>query len=305
MNDKGHPDSEAWSAFWAQNAHGGRGADSTGCLPQRWAAIEEAQRAVWSGFAEDLPKGARLLDLATGDGRILGWLAAERDDLSLVGVDLAPILPPSPAGATTQGGVAMEDLPFADRSFAAVTSQFGFEYGDIPRVAREVARVLQPSGRVGLLVHRGDGPILAHNLARKEQIEWAIAERATIAKAKSVLASGGGFQAAHDQVARVVAEGAKLYGQGSPAWEIPEAVRRSIVMGSRAGTQSVIETLDAIAYQANNEIGRIDSLARACAAADDRDALLSAMAAAGLQLKNDKPIGERSGRAFADFLEFA
>lgn len=49
-------DAAAWSDFWAANAGGSAG----GCLPQRWAAIEEAQRAAWRGFIADLPEGAAL-----------------------------------------------------------------------------------------------------------------------------------------------------------------------------------------------------------------------------------------------------
>lgn len=61
----------------------------------------------------------------------------------------------------------MESLPFRDGEFAAVISQLGFEYGEVAKVAAEAARVLAPAGKVGLMVHRGDGPILEHSLARR------------------------------------------------------------------------------------------------------------------------------------------
>jgi len=132
-------DRTAWSDFWANNA----GSTAGGCLPTRSAEIEAAQRASWAEFVADLPKGATVLDLATGDGRVLGWMRAERDDLKLLGIDFAPDLPPPPESTETRGGIAMEELPVEDYSHAAIVSQFGFEYGDVAAIAAEVARVLQ------------------------------------------------------------------------------------------------------------------------------------------------------------------
>ena len=180
-------DAKAWGDFWANNSGGG----GAGCLPERWAAIEEAQRAAWRDFVNQLPEAARILDLATGDGRVLRWMREERADLTLTGIDLAPALPPAPLGTETRGGVAMEDVPFADDSFDAVVSQFGFEYGESAKVAGEITRVLAPGGKVGLMVHRGDGPILEHNRTRARAIEWALGEVDVVnAVAKALEAPG-------------------------------------------------------------------------------------------------------------------
>lgn len=310
MSGTQRDDQAAWNDFWAHNARGGakRGgaAEGGGCLPARWKAIADAQRAAWLDFVADLPNGAAALDLATGDGRVLRWMRAERSDLDLTGVDLAPQLPPAPAGTRMRAGVAMEELPFPDDNFHAVGSQFGFEYGDIEAAVGEIARVLRPSGKVGLMVHRGDGPILEHNKARREQIGWALGEKKLAGQAKQALTAGpGGAQRAHDLAAEGAREGARRFGESSPGWEIPEAIRRSVIMGNRAGIQSVVETIAAIEAQAANEIGRIDSLERACAVADDREALSAAFAGHGLTLRGESEIAEPSGRAFADFLIFA
>ena len=295
-------DAAAWSDFWAANAGAGQG----GCLPQRWAAIEEAQRAAWRDFVTPLPQGAAVLDLATGDGRVLGWMHAERPDLALTGIDLAPDLPAPPEGTTTRGGVAMEALPFGDSEFAAVVSQFGFEYGDVAQVATEIARVLAADGRVGLMVHRGDGPILEHNLARRAAIDWVLGEQRLAQIIRQALdAPNGGPDVAAQVAAAVGIVGSRRFGEDSPGWEIPEALRRAVLMGMQAGRDAILATIAEIEARAANETGRIASLERACGVADQREALTVAFAAHGLTLKGTQDICEPSGRALASFLTFS
>lgn len=288
-----------WDDFWADNAGGG------GCLPAGWVEIEHAQVAAWRGLATGLPQAGKVLDLATGDGRVLHWLRGARPDLSLNGIDLAPALPPAPAGTQVQGGVAMEAVPFADGNFDAVVSQFGFEYGDTPKVAAEIARVLGPGGKVALMVHRGDGPILEHNKKRRSELLWALREKAVGRKVRASLAQGaGGFGKAVRLAAKIADQGAAKFGKTSPAWEIPEAIRRSCLMGERSGAGSVTGTIEMIEGKAKNELGRIQSLTNACANADRRDAVHAAFAAHGLSHRETSAIREPSGRAFADFITF-
>ena len=304
MTDRTDP----WGDFWAQNARarpGQASPDGGGCLPARWAAIEDAQRSAWQSFVGPLPNKARLLDLATGDGRVLRWIRDNRGDLSLTGTDLAPTLPEAPEGTRTQGGIAMEDLPFEPDSFEAVTSQFGFEYGDTRAGAEQVARVLAPGGLVGLLVHRGDGPILEHNRARRDQIGWVLRDKRLMEATRQALSAPQGAQQAHDTAAAAAREGAERFGSTSPAWEIAEAVRRTIVMGARSGVQSIVDTIGSIERHATNEVGRIDSLEGACRVADAREKLTGHFAAHGLALQSTEPVREPSGRAFGDFLTFA
>jgi SAM-dependent methyltransferase len=295
-------DAAAWSDFWAANAEATQG----GCLPKRWAAIEDAQRAAWRDFIAVPPEGARVLDLATGDGRVLGWMRAERGDLALEGIDLAPDLPVPPEGTSTRGGVAMEDLPFENDSFAAVVSQFGFEYGDIAKVAAEISRVLAPGGTVGLMVHRGDGPILEHNLARRAAIDWVLGEqKLTQVLATALDASNGGPDVAAQVAAAVGLVGARKFGEDSPAWDIPEALRRAILLGKQAGRDSIRATIAEIEQRAGNEMGRIASLEGACTTADRREDLSACFAAHGLTLRAEQDICEPSGRALASFLTFS
>lgn len=298
MSDKPQ-DEKAWSEFWARNARKGGG----GCMPQRWVGIEQAQKAAWKEFIASVEGKPRVLDLATGDGRVLYWLMQMRPGITATGTDLAPQLPPPPPGADIRAGVAMENLPFADDSFDIVTSQFGFEYGETSLAAAEIARVIVPGGKVGLMIHRSDGPILEHNAVRRAQILWLLEESGLFETVSAAFDAGGdGSGAAIDKAQRIRGEGMKLWGKGSVGWEIPEAVHRTLLYGANGPRAKLLGTLELIEREARNEIGRIESLAHACQTADKRDSLLADLNTAGLQLENEVSVDEPSGRAFAAFL---
>ena len=284
----------AWHRFWNGQPRGG---GASGCLPARWAPIDAAQAKAWAQFAEQLPTGARVLDLATGDGRVLAMLRRGRPDIEGVGVDFAPRLPAPPPGVALHGGVRMEELPFGDDSFTAVTSQFGFEYGNVAATAVEIARVVRSDGLIGLLVHRGDGPILAHNLARSEQIDFALSgpviEQADLSPDR--------YEATLRDCTDRVRAAVERFGEGGVAWEIAEAFRRSILIVPDLGPDQAGIALSRISEEASGERARIASLAAACVAADDREGLHAAFEAAHLELVSRTSVTAEE-KAFADML---
>ena len=294
----------AWSEFWALNK--GSGQDG-GCLPSGYQGIHQAQQAGWSAYAKTLPKGARVLDLATGDGRVMAWLMAARRDLKVMGCDMAPQLPNPPRGAKVKAGVEMERLPYPDARFATLTSQFGFEYGDTAKVAAEAARVLKADGELAILTHRQDGPILAHNLKRREQIRWAIEEQDLPAIAKNSLQLRVGARAhVPPAIAHAPQQGAETHGAQSAAWEIAEAIRQTLAMGARDHPANVAALIDTIVSRAHNELGRIASLEAACATTADEAGFVGAIEAAGFETLERTPITEApGGSAFADFRRFS
>ncbi|GAA4051648.1 class I SAM-dependent methyltransferase [Parerythrobacter jejuensis] len=289
----------AWGDFWAQQ--GGQGGG--GCLPEGYRSIDAVQQSAWRDFAKRLPRGCALLDLATGDGRVMAWLMGTRRDLKPTGVDLAPQLPPAPRGAKVKAGVAMEALPFPDGRFNAVTSQFGFEYGNVAQIAAEIARVAKPGALIGLMSHRLDGPILAHNAARREQLYWALVEKDVVGIAKRSLAlRQAGLAPMPPEIPQTVAEGQKRFGPQSVGWEIAEAVRRTLIMGARDHPANIAATLDTIAGRAANEIGRIDSLESACRTTADQAGLDAAFEGARLDLLEKTELRDRDEAIpFADF----
>ncbi|GAB5348107.1 class I SAM-dependent methyltransferase [Alteriqipengyuania sp. 357] len=297
MTDK----AAAWNDFWARHGPGG----ATGCLPARWQSVYSRLESTWQTFAATLPERACVLDLATGDARVLNWMGRERTDLVRMGVDLSPDLPPPPPGIEIHAGVAMEDLPFADDSLDAIVSQFGVEYGDTPKVASEIARVADADASMAFVIHREDGAILSHNLARVAQIRWVLDEIGLIDATRAAIAQEAPpWEEATAMVTARVAEGRQRYGDHSAGWEIPEAIRRSLLMGARAGdtAQGVAELLGRIEVQARNELARIASLEEACRTTGARDSFLGAFDDVGLELTDNEELHDAAGRLFAEML---
>jgi SAM-dependent methyltransferase len=150
---------EAWSAFWRDPASGQqcvRGAPDITLVMQRH----------WSQFAASLPPDARVLDLGCGAGAASGAVVAARPDLHLTGIDFATVPSSRNARITLLSDTPMEQLGFADASFDAVVSQFGYEYGRTHKTARQLARVLAPEAKFSFIVHHAGSTVVATNRAR-------------------------------------------------------------------------------------------------------------------------------------------
>ena len=105
----------------------------------------------------DVRPGLRVLDVATGTGNVA--LRAAAAGAQVVGLDLTPELFDEARRRAEHQQVVVdwvagdaEELPFEDASFDRVLSVFGAQFA--PRhavVARELARVTRPGGRIGLV----------------------------------------------------------------------------------------------------------------------------------------------------------
>jgi len=145
------------------------------------AKFKEAQRQGWAHFAPlesvttptaarlvkfaGVQSGQRVLDVACGTGVVA--ITAARIGANATGLDLTPELLER---ARENSGVAevdvdwregdVEALPFQDRAFDVVLSQFGHMFAPRPEVAiREMLRVLKV-GRHDRVLHLASG--IAH-----------------------------------------------------------------------------------------------------------------------------------------------
>jgi ubiquinone/menaquinone biosynthesis C-methylase UbiE len=118
--------------------------------------------------AADLPRGARVLDVACGRGACLyPALEAVGPEGHVTGIDLAPGMVEALGAELAARGVAnaevavgdAEALEFPDASFDAVLAGFMVFFAPDPdRVLAEFARVLRPGGTVALSIFDGDTP---------------------------------------------------------------------------------------------------------------------------------------------------
>lgn len=277
---KSKRETDPWAEFWSRSRPAGEG----GCLPHALQRIDDAETAAWQDFAAKLPRRGRVLDLATGDGVVLKKIARIRQDLNLLGVDSSPSLPQPPKGISLRAGVPLEKLPFPDRSFDGVTSQFGFEYSNTDQAAAEVGRVLRPRGRFQFVMHRSEGPILKHNLPRREALLWVLSsgflERAKdIVRARKVAAVP-----TPTLFADASREADHLFPRQGAGRELLEAIIITLNRGRNSPTRTSLEVLRELEEKARNEVGRIDSLRRAACDRKRIEVISKGLVAHGLQV---------------------
>lgn len=155
-----------WSTFWQEF-----------CLenvPHERCYIPGDGRHVvdrhWAHFADVLPEGAQVIDIACGAGVVGRTLLSRRSDLRVTGVDWADVPITPVANLTIHPWVSMEALPFGDTCFDAAVSLFGIEYGNIEQTARELERVLKAGARFSFLVHHKESEILREGSMRRRAV---------------------------------------------------------------------------------------------------------------------------------------
>lgn len=151
----------AWDSFWRYDRlssfHAAPGAPNYG------PPVADG----WRKFFDILPQGARLIDLATGNGAIAVLAVEAGKGFAVTGADLAAV---EPTAFVTRNraeldqihflpGTPAEALPLPDASMDAVVSQYGVEYSDLDRSLPEAARVLAPGGRLRFACHAAEGVI--------------------------------------------------------------------------------------------------------------------------------------------------
>lgn len=179
MNPMGADDANARDRAWATYWRSGALASCQGAMQDSYGG---RLRQWWRAFFADLPDGARVLDIGTGNGAVLhiaAELARERDRrFELHGIDSAAIEPLAALGergallgeATFHARTGAERTGFGDASFDAITGQYALEYSATEHSVPELARVARPGARIAFVLHREDSVVAARMRQQLEQI---------------------------------------------------------------------------------------------------------------------------------------
>ncbi|WP_294122842.1 class I SAM-dependent methyltransferase [Sphingomonas sp.] len=154
----------AWTEFWNEQK------EAAGCC----ASAPEIRRPItrhWTGFAQSLVAGSHVLDLACGTGAAGRALVAANPSLCVTGIDFAMVPACREPQIEILPAIKMEQLPFADGSFDAAVSQFGFEYGAVDMASVELARVLRRGAPFSLLVHHSAGRIAKDSINHRQALQ--------------------------------------------------------------------------------------------------------------------------------------
>lgn len=206
-----------WTRYWSHGA-------SHSCGGSYGNRYEGALAAFWRAAFQALAPGARVLDIATGNGALpqllldfdqAGQLTCDAVDLAALAPAWFDQLPPARrAQLRFHGGQAAETLPFADGSFDLVMSQYGLEYTDLARTVPELLRVCAAGGKVCLVCHHAQARpvLLAHtelaHLAWLQQTQGLLdtgaamiepMARASSAEGRASLAGDGAANAVRDR----------------------------------------------------------------------------------------------------------
>ena len=294
---------DPWASYWSQLGP----AQTSVCLPEGGQGIDSVLDRIWREFAAMLPRGARVLDLATGNGIVLQRLRSARKDLQAAGVDSSPVLPPAPPGIRLMPGKAMEALPFADRSFDAITSQFGIEYGDTRRIAAEVARTATRGALLRFVVHHHDSAVVSHNLGRREALVWAARESGLLERALRLSAARRTAPIPTPPSFRSALEEARRLFPGQPvAVEFAAAIAQCLDGAGPAGpvADESIGSLQTLKARSDDEIGRIDALTKAARDGEGIARIVEDFGEAGLPVTEPRLLCERNDpRPFAWLLD--
>jgi len=164
-----------WSRYWSHGA-------AHSCGGSYGNRYEGALADVWRAAFAALAPGARLLDIATGNGplpRLLldfdagGTSSCDAVDLAaLAPAWVGDLAPDQRARVRFHGNQPAETLPFATASFDVVMSQYGLEYTDLARTVPELLRVLKPDGQVHLVLHHAQARPVVLAQAELEHLAW-------------------------------------------------------------------------------------------------------------------------------------
>ena len=299
MDETGSLD-EAWARYWRSNRLASCGGE--GGRPYQPAIV-----AHWDGLLDTLPSPVRLLDLCCGNGALalhaLRRLRARGVTAVVTAVDRAPIDParwlPTErddlAAIHFHGGVAAENLPFAENAFTAVLGQYALEYTDVARTLEACRRVLAPGGTLAFVLHAREGITVRAAAAQGEAVARLFALGYFPAADRLAAAAGRGG-ARREEAARLFAAkdralAALACGPVEPAMyaNVRDVVRDALAHLGRVPVDVVRAKIAEVAEHVADHAARTGALLSAARGRDEIRSLFAPLPSWGFRFLGDCP----------------
>lgn len=150
-------DKNPWSEYWQKGAF-------AAFLDQKSQLQNYQMRKFWFERMEEAEPKQPILDVATGNGAVVQWLAEYAEQkgkkFDLVGIDSAAIKPLNDK-LKLYGGTPYETFTLSgNKKIGTVVSHYGLEYGDMHRGLAHLHKSLKRGGGVIALVHSEDSVIV-------------------------------------------------------------------------------------------------------------------------------------------------
>ena len=159
-------------------------------------------REFWERQFATLAEGARIVDLATGNGAVAllaaEFSAAHNRGFRIDALDRAPIQPEKDLDSAEaarawlgsvrfRGGAPNESTGLESDCVDMVTAQYGFEYGDPSASARELMRILKPGGRIAFITHHANSVVVREASEGLEQHRLCLRQEQLLTRARQVV----------------------------------------------------------------------------------------------------------------------
>lgn len=313
-----------WSDFWQQGFVTTFGPG----MPDNY---QGATADFWRAQLESLDNGARILDIACGNGAIAIIAAAVSKetgkDFHITACDLADIHE-NVAGSDEinelrgtikfHSKVANEKLPFKPGSFDLVVSHYGVEYGDLPHSISEIRRVLAPGGSFVALAHHSDSPLLQAARSESKAYIWVLKELNLLGRVRayfSALGNPKNQQELQDAMIKArplstsVNEGVAAMKQRLPnsdcAKQIHAAINHLAQGAARVESRHRLRTLNAVAQEFDFASDRLKDMVRAGLDDSSIDKLKSLAVTSAFGNVFCQPFNDENGKLLAWHIELS
>jgi ubiquinone/menaquinone biosynthesis C-methylase UbiE len=276
----------AWSLYWSQDR-------LHSCVASGADTDQQALETLWQDFAKSLDQ-TRVLDLATGNGAVPFALLAERSELEIYAVDRAEI---DPVKFLSQGEALkavkfysetdIYNLPFEEKSFSALTSQFGIEYAGLQKASVAVMKLLKVGGKFQFIVHNKDSDIILSSGQKLQELEQLLKPEGLLETLMKVMRGEVEFSELED-VGKKYLEQESIKTQALSGQIFDGINQLSQKLGD--DSKGAIDLALAIDLRVRSEYQRLQEMADAAQDADAMDDLVDALRESNVHTDSLKPI---------------